>query len=1272
MVFQLRVRASRAGRAGCRRPSRLRRALAAALALVLLSQLTPLLAADPSEPPMPSTTYGIFDDLAALQAERLSRYSSPAILREARDAVDSIQPRVAAGPSPPPDPGVTEPAMPSFASPAIFSDAETNVDLNGTSILEWLLQGPLNYWVSTSYEGLRTWSRGSLRPTLDLTVDETGVHIVDWERWVEVDVDQNGSTGDPSGSELRARISLVVENYSFERPHLVSVVPPELSDWQFNFSGGVSAEIERLANATAKLPLEVSFLKAFMYEGLNYIWIIGVNFSDLPSVFRASVVANKVNTHGSLREIVGDLLQNFSLGNASLLGDISGPYEVGISTEPLDGLSLLLGYAKAVSRSLVERSWIRIGLGVADGLASLPGEMSLWLDSPSFNMSFNHLRWTAGAPCVIDAEVSVERGNLTYATLSIDEAPEHLALRLDNNSAGGAPDNYARFETSAPVERIEYNEWEFYTTDRREFKHMHTLLKGVPTLLELRGTFEVGGPAPPLIGGEPGIGLVARLLDSIMVRFAGKFATIARTLRSIPENVLRMPERDGWLTFSIPPGQSLGELELWIASGPYILRPGSFMAFHNLSLPPSPSPLMSVSFSARLLGLTGLDTDFRNGTYIDLRSSSKQLLTAVFVDESRMSNATVEVDPLPTRLVLEQSRANRTLTISTSETVARIAYMGWVRDQHLGVSIEGLPASLSLVQTPEEMVIETPPGRPVERLGVVATDARIQYLEGNHLLVSSGPGGTSFSASFSGLSRLAVATGPEGRLELGLSSAEPLKALIANETEGLRARLLIDPLPSNISLGLGSLIGGGLRIPDLMSATSVVGFSTAVFAITELGEDIMRMAEQLAGFIDEQVSGLGRNSTIRITSEADATLVVDIQKGSLVEAPWVHGIASRQLTQPNRTLYSTKVYLRLGRETYLRTSGDGDRLSFSISLRGSHPLHDWLLVDMEGVAGRDLLAYLTALPPALDLTLSGRISQNTTYGRETLDAEMVLGASSALGPFLVSLARPPPVGTRFLSFGSSLPSEATLKGRMGDSVRLDYSASAEVEYLLLKSSRLVRERWRSSTVLLHQLPLSLNASLEPPAGFEARDPPTQVLPELVLVSDRPTLDLFVDLDGRAAGQRTSYQVEVRNAGRSLTARHSGGCYRVRGTGVEELYIIARDLPYRQSLRIETMGLYVEGLSSLDLSSSLVLGSYPTFSLLDLSAESIHLSISTLINIGGAVREGRLVLLDSRSRGWAPLGVQLYESGVAAGPSRGEDHMLIPLPLASLFGSLLWG
>jgi len=942
-------------------------------------------------------------------------------------------------------------------------------------------------------------------------------------------------------------------------------------------------------------------------------------------------------------------------------------------TSPLESVQGIVGYAKAVNLRLEERSWVKLGLGAAEGSSSLPGQMEVWLDSPSFASSFNHLRWTSSGSVRFDAEIVENQENTTYANISMHDVPDFMELRLDNTSTDGTPKGYVRFSSSRPLALVEYNEYEVYGGNPADFTLMHARISGMPTSLTLTGTFDVARSTPPSISNPVGIGFIAKLLDNTMVRLSSKFYTIARTLRSIPDNLLHMPERAGWTSLDIPSDQHIGAVELWLASGPYIVRDGAFLAFYNLTLPPSGAPLMGVSFSARLEGIAGLQADFRRGNHIDLRTTVRQRFTAVFVDSNRDANASLEINPLPSRLVIDVDKDNRTLTLFTSDKVLSIEYLGWVGRQFLKVALSDLPTTVTVVQKANQFYINASEGQVVGAIDILSTNADLYVLEGNYLLVKSWAEGTSFGASLHGLGSVGYSTGPDGKLDLSLSSPDPLQIYIENESEELKARILINPLPSSISIGMSNLLGGGLKVPDIMNATSVFGFSSAVFAITDVGADVLNIASQVAGYVDEQMSGIGQNSTFSIRTASDTTLVGDIQKGNLTEAPWTHGITTRHIPAPVKggSYYNTKLYLRLARETTLVSKNDGDRLNISIELRGFHPKYDWMLFDLRGMAGRDMFAYLTGIPSTVDLWLDANLTQNTTYGRELLRADLRFVASKPLGPFLASIARNPPVNSRVLLFASSLSPDLHIEAFLAERFELRYRATEEVRYLYIKTSRLVSEKWRSSTVLLHDIPRTVDVSMNPPTDFDAAAAPSHVLPEFSASADRDTLDIFVDFDGRASGQRSSFQIAIRDCGELITARRSGDTYRLRSSGSEEVYVKVREMPYRKEFSITALALYAENLHGLDLQISMVSGSYPIFRISDLGADSVHLGVRSRLSLGGD-REGRLMLADCRSSGGIPSGIQLFSNGITSGSSTNDDHLIIPMPLASMLWTLFGG
>jgi len=1257
--------------------SRRKKLLAAAVAALLLTNIAPLASMSVSEEPeAPSSTYGVNDKLAEIQDEKASRYDPPDILRETKAVLDAIQPRPAEKTPPVSDFSMVEPVLPDMSAPYIFGQAENNTALNGTSIIQWLIDQPLSYWVHTRMGAIDTWTKGILRPVLNFTVDTTGIHFIDWTPSVKIDADQNASTGEEHGYELEARFSIVIENYTFDRPTLI---PPK-PGWDFNFTGGLHLEVHRLTNTTAVLPIEVSFLKAFMYRGFDYIWISSFNFSNLPPglPFDLRIVAEKVHAGGGIVDILGNIfqaLQNFTLGNTSILKDISGPYKVEIHSSPLEAVTIIIGYAKAVNMVLVERSWILLGLTSAAGRTALPANMELWLDSPSFNVSFNRARWTADGPCHLQAVLAQSQENFTFGRMEISELPSYFYVQIDNNITNGQPDNRVHFESSTPIPYLDYDEFELFGGNASRFRNLHVMLKDMPTELDLTGTFDVGGPQEAAINNPIGIGLIPVILDNLMTRFVSKFYTFARTLRNIPENALHMSEKAGWLKLEMPAGQKVGTLDIRLASGPYIVRQGSFLAFNNLSLADPAGGQLGVSFSMHLEGLSGLDTDFRSGVRLDIHTVAKQKFTAEFIDQNRGSNASVDIADLPGEFSIGVDNISRTLSISCSEKIDKMTYLGWVRQQYLKMSFSGLPSMFKVTQKADRFEMDTPASDPLGRLEILSTDSSLFTLDGNYLLVRSGSWGTSFGAAFEGLSHAGYSTGADGKLELCLTSPQPLRIFIENETALLKARMAVTPMPRSLSVGMSNLLtSGGLKVPDILRATSVLGFSSAVFAITELGADVLAIADQAAGFVDSQMEGMGTNSTFGISTDSDTVLVGDFQKGNITEAPWTHGITSRHIELPskNTSYYNTKLYLRLARDTRISSRTSGDDMNFSLEMKGFRPKYDWMLIDMEGMSGRNIEAYLTGLATPVDFRLDVNLTQNATYGRDILAVNQTFHASKPFGPFMTSLARSAPLSTRVLVFAAGLPQDMQVSAYMAGSLMLRYNASDSLEYMYIKNSRLVKDRWRASTVLLHDIPASISIDLDPPAHYEASGGPVQMMPDFEVAAGHANLDVSVVLDGRATGQRASYQLEVKNAGKLTTGKHSGDSYRLRASGSDEVYIRVWDMPYRKGTTITALGIFAEDLRSLDLKITMVFGTYPMFQISSLSAESMHLNLRSRLTILGGEREGRLVFADSSSVLGLPMVMQFFTNGISVGASENGEHTLVPLPMASMLASLLGG
>jgi hypothetical protein len=80
-------------------------------------------------------------------------------------------------------------------------------------------------------------------------------------------------------------------------------------------------------------------------------------------------------------------------------------------TDMMEAAAMMLGYAKVTNLRLEERSWILFQFSVSPGSSTIPQEIELWLDSPGFMSSFNHVRWSAGGRCRVEAQMVENQAN---------------------------------------------------------------------------------------------------------------------------------------------------------------------------------------------------------------------------------------------------------------------------------------------------------------------------------------------------------------------------------------------------------------------------------------------------------------------------------------------------------------------------------------------------------------------------------------------------------------------------------------------------------------------------------------------------------------------------------------------------------------------------------------------------------------------------------------------------------------------------------------------
>ena len=326
-------------------------------------------------------------------------------------------------------------------------------------------------------------------------------------------------------------------------------------------------------------------------------------------------------------------------------------------------------------------------------------------------------------------------------------------------------------------------------------------------------------------------------------------------------------------------------------------------------------PLVPVAISIRVSGLSSViqefdpDTDVRELEIIG--STGEPILVGHIKhedgDSSTATTQSARISNRPDTLKIIQTSTE--VTYEASDTIQSITYGGKSPSQQNAIQLNGLPDEFSLTlgdtlgYTGKEAIDSI-----IIQLSN-ATEART--MDGDHFrfFVNQDTSEASLSLKISDIISLKRyspqvpdAIGPEGNsiIEMVRSQSSPFYVLLEDESQyddeflGMNGRVVIDPLPSNISLAFPSTVdSSGLELPSFDEGEGIESLSFFLGDLVDFGSSVNDLiydfTKDLVGTEgDEEDFSLGVDL---LTGEA-FNLTVDVRKGSnsLDEPNWAHGI----------------------------------------------------------------------------------------------------------------------------------------------------------------------------------------------------------------------------------------------------------------------------------------------------------------------------------------------------------------------------------------------
>ncbi len=1276
------------GRLRATRPRRKRglarrrvRTVLLSLVLLLLSTLSISVLAQGPIPRQPTNTYGAPEAMAGAQADREARLGTPQLQLETAGRLDDFPLRPAE--ALPTDIGqrIVPYPEPDLSFPPTIAAMNESVLANRSTILQFLIDQPLNYYIRTDYVGTVRWTEGLLRPGIDLQVvpDPNGgpprLEVVNWDRWEYIDADNDTSTGD-LGKELRVRLNVEVNDIQrITKPGFFGVF--QRNDGLL-LDLSIVVEVERVAIAPGT-PIDVDLYKAFSYDGFDFLWMYGFSFIDLPVTFRSEIEASKValDTSPDILDILfggtGGLPQNLSIDG--ILGrflSLNGPYYlrwlVGSDTGPI---SMTLGFARIQNQGLLERSWGEVAVAPPASGARIPHTIEVELRSPSFDQPFDNLRWSSEVPAHVLIRYFEEQVNFTYAELELADVPRTFSIALDDVLINGTNLTRMQFNASAPIARLSFALWLYYDRDPSSPFVMQAQLLGLPTKLVVVGDFDIGATSgtiqPPSIGRT---GFVGAFLDNMLSRVAAKFARVGLTIRSLPAALVSTATNEGQIQLSLPiNGERIGALSFSVTSSSMIEAEGSYLAFYNDTANLSPNatkPLQQTALSVRIEDIGELTLDFVDGTRLDAQIAPGEDLRVLMIDEPGDAHALLTVQQLPEHFSLDIGDDG--IIVDTDVPASSLRYVSVVGAQRIQIALEDLPTHTEVGQSGEVVRLLAGPGQQIGAFSVLVTDGEPQQMEGDYLVMKRASGSYLLTGRLEHIQALRYLGGAGGYLHISQSEEAPFYVGLTDTDSAIDARFLVDPLPKEFELGLsGRLQSSGLGLSDVLGVSSIFDLLPLVHDIDALGLRLVDVASQLTSNVAVQVGEIGGGSSFDMTSSEPTTLIADVALGADAPTiPWPHGV---YIQHEGPDAVSAKLYLRLPARVHYQTNSSVDSTIMDVRFDDFAPLHEWITLDILGTQSKDVQVYLDGLPASLpSIALQVNLSANLTPGTGRVDGSFSMRTETTLGQLLVAIRQHSDIDSLSSYYLSSVAKQIDLTVRLGTGVLLELRQSAATDLIVAKTVRISRYGIGSTYAIAHDVATETRVQVDPTTSVDIDGSLLQGLPQAVIESSGHTMDLYVHIDGAATGSQGQMVLHLRDIpdGTTATFDRDRGTYEIHAPGgIGMLYVRSSDQPYNRNVQLRSVLLVGTGVDHAVLTAHMVYGGYPMLEFSQVRADHLQLHFDI---VGGPSRGGRpqpVVLLDLAMTGGIPTVARLSTNGLTHEPTDGDYHYVLPLPVTSL-------
>ena len=893
------------------------------------------------------------------------------------------------------------------------------------------------------------------------------------------------------------------------------------------------------------------------------------------------------------------------------------------------------------------------------------------------------------------------------------------------------------------LESVEYHSWMKRGGVDTDHRRIQITAEEIPTAIVFFGSFELGGAdsADTSLDTGQNLDFLSRILDVVLINIVDLFLDIGTILNDIPSatvdvisggigssggisgETLHLLMHDNWRPDR--ESRSISEIGLQIGSSPHPTISGDHLILskdRELDMVQGrngpQTPLVQVAASLRFSGLSSftlIDNIESDSQSVSLQTSSENPFTFLYIDHqsSTLDGAAHQgtwISDIPNNVSAELTP--EFATYSASSTIARISYTGIEGTQRQAAHILDVPAEFSVeFGDTTKWTASTP----ISTIHAQLTDAENPVtMSGDHFLFHHHPedGTSTISTRISGLQEvgwkapaIAGATGAMGQGTAFMSLAGDRSMSVSvdhaptQNEGGLSALVLIDPLPSNVSVDIptGADAGNNLVIPELNTSQGVSGVAFFLGGFAELGRSVNTV---LSGVTSEISTGTaGGNGSFSYGLELDADSEFDLifeasqGNGTAEEPSWVHGISMNAASTEISDGFHIKGWIPnlpplIDISVSRVPKSNGDDWTIMLGMDGWIPARSEFMLNAKGVNGQDLMLTLqgltvgeaTALGIDSQFTIketSGGINEVTTSTRflisnrlDWIHAELINREAGARTEMLIN----------------DIPESIDLVASLGTSISIDMIVPEKyrrdgpaVDSIMLQQMQWMEGAWWPATIFLTDVPDSINLTTQADMDYDiTKTIAFQGTPVLDFSASDSGMSLYIEANGRAINNRGDIILLAEGLTDRMVIKPTsdyGLAIRSGGEGVERIYLRASNMPTTPPVVIEEVEALGENLRSATIHVVEIAGPYSIIELKDVQGGRIIASARATAEVDalGTTFDLRGVLLDAQTTGGVPTGTSIGVNGLASdlsllnlipGFEGSTHHIIVAEPFSS--------